>query len=71
MRRRVSLPVFMVVSLLVAALLSAGFFAFYNKSQLNVIKSFEKCSQKYPVMESYPAQCSTPGGKHFVQPQSK
>jgi len=31
------------------------------------IQSFEDCAKKYPVMESYPAQCNSPDGRHFVQ----
>lgn len=31
------------------------------------VNSFDECAQHYPVMESYPAQCNTPDGKHFVQ----
>jgi hypothetical protein len=30
------------------------------------INSFESCSARYPVMTSYPEQCRTKGGKHFV-----
>lgn len=33
-----------------------------------IINSFEECAaQGYPVMESYPRQCRTPGGKIFVE----
>ncbi len=32
-----------------------------------LITSFEECAQHYPVMESYPEQCNTPDGKHFVR----
>lgn len=35
------------------------------------ITNFEECAKIYPVMESYPAQCRTPDGKHFVQTISK
>lgn len=31
------------------------------------VSTFEECARYYPVMESYPAQCVTPDGKHFVQ----
>ncbi len=32
------------------------------------ITSFEDCAKAgYPVMESYPRQCTTPGGKFFVE----
>jgi len=29
--------------------------------------SFEECAALYPVMESYPRQCNTPSGGHFVE----
>ena len=31
------------------------------------INSFEECAAYYPVMESYPRQCNTPNGQHFVE----
>lgn len=31
------------------------------------INSFEECAAVYPVMESYPRQCRTPDGRHFVE----
>lgn len=31
------------------------------------ITSFEKCAEKYAVMESYPRQCRTPDGNLFVE----
>jgi hypothetical protein len=32
------------------------------------ITSFKECEAAgYPIIESYPRQCSTPGGKHFVE----
>ncbi|MEK7579192.1 MAG: Gmad2 immunoglobulin-like domain-containing protein [Patescibacteria group bacterium] len=33
----------------------------------STITSFEECAKYYPVMESYPEQCNTPGGKHFTR----
>lgn len=32
-----------------------------------VVTNFEECALHYPVMESYPPQCNTPDGRHFVQ----
>lgn len=32
------------------------------------INSFDDCAKYYPVMESYPEQCRTPDGRHFVRP---
>ena len=31
------------------------------------VNSFEECAALYPVLESYPRQCNTPDGKHFVE----
>lgn len=32
------------------------------------VKNFEECKAAgYPIMESYPRQCSVPGGKFFVE----
>jgi hypothetical protein len=32
------------------------------------VSNFEECVKAgYPVMESYPRQCSTPSGKFFVE----
>lgn len=45
-----------------------------NKNQqqqsikINSINSFEECSKLgYPILESYPRQCTLPGGKFFVE----
>ena len=39
--------------------------SFYKESK---ISNFEECAAAgYPVGESYPRQCWTPGGKHFVE----
>jgi glucose/arabinose dehydrogenase len=39
---------------------------------ISIIKSFEECVEAgNPVMESYPRQCSTEEGKHFVEIISK
>lgn len=58
-----------VLILFVAILVVVGAVSFYlfNKQQMASINSFEDCAKKYSVMESYPAQCNTPDGKHFVQ----
>lgn len=31
------------------------------------VNSFEECAALYPVLESYPEQCNTPEGQHFVR----
>lgn len=35
-------------------------------TSMGAITTFEECAALYPVMESYPEQCNTPDGKHFV-----
>lgn len=59
-----------VLLLFVVLLLAAGGFGgyyLYNQQKLISINSFEECAKYFPVMESYPEQCSTPDGKHFVK----
>lgn len=58
------------VIILVLLCVGAGIFAFFtyrDKQKEASITSFEQCAKYYPIMESYPAQCSTPSGKHFTQ----
>ncbi len=38
-----------------------------SKSTTKTISSFAECAKKYPVMESFPRQCATPSGQHFVE----
>jgi hypothetical protein len=44
-------------------------FSFWKKSDVPTqILSFDDCANAgYPVMESYPRQCNTPEGQHFVE----
>jgi hypothetical protein len=37
-----------------------------RRNQPPVVNSFEECAQHYPIMESYPAQC-TDGHNSFTQ----
>jgi hypothetical protein len=39
----------------------------YSPKPKPEITTFEQCAALYPVMESYPEQCNTPDGKHFVR----
>ena len=40
-----------------------------NNNQTATVTDFDSCvAAGYPVMESYPPQCTTPDGKHFIQP---
>lgn len=65
--------VFILIGLIVTLLIGgAGYFIYQNNFQnIRNINSFEDCAKYYPVMESYPAQCNTPDGRHFVQELSE
>ncbi len=57
----------LVLIVLVAAALVAGN-ALYSHIDTEGITSFEQCAAAgYPVGESYPRQCWTPSGEHFVE----
>lgn len=61
-----------ILILALSGLVLIGFGTYYFKNNLKSINSFEDCAKAgYPVMESYPAQCNTPDGKHFVQQLSE
>jgi len=65
---------FLVIAILAIAVASAaGYFVFSQnlKQKIASINSFEECARHYPVMESYPEQCNTPDGKHFVRELSE
>jgi hypothetical protein len=54
--------------LIVIIILAAGGLWYWNSQPAAVITSFEECAGAgNPVMESYPAQCRTKDGQHFVQ----
>ena len=56
--------VIVIVIILVVAV-SLVIISFYKESK---ISNFEECAAAgYPVGESYPRQCWTPGGKHFIE----
>jgi hypothetical protein len=63
--------IFMLVIGLVfgAALVAGGYYGLQQeqKTKVAAINSFKDCAKLFPVMESYPAQCNTSDGKHFVQ----
>lgn len=64
----------LIIGLVIGGAIVGGFYYGYNQEQKNKLKainSFEDCAAKYPVMESYPAQCNTPDGRHFVQELSE
>lgn len=39
----------------------------FQDERVRSVDSFEECADLYPVMESYPRQCRTPDGRHFVE----
>lgn len=56
-----------LIGLVILAGLSYGTYSYFEQQKIKSIHSFEQCAKLYPVMESYPAQCNTPDGRHFVQ----
>ena len=57
--------IFLVVILAVPLL--AGYYFFNGEAKKAAINSFDKCVEAgYPVMESFPEQCSVPGVGTFV-----
>lgn len=65
-----------LATLVVILFLGIVFFGRYYavKNQIIVkdtVDTFEECAKYYPVMESYPEQCNTPDGGHFVNPDQE
>lgn len=58
--------IFLVLFLIVGVAIVSAVLIF-DQNRKAAVNSFEECAKLYPVMESYPAQCNTPDGKHFVQ----
>ena len=63
--------IFVIVGILILAGICFGGYVFYQQKKLASISDFESCAQYYPVMTSYPGQCNTPDGRHFVQELSE
>lgn len=51
---------------IVAAAITVYAFLTIVKPTPAAITNFDQCAAKYPILESYPEQCNTPGGQHFV-----
>lgn len=66
-----------LATLVVLLFLGIVFFGRYHAAKNKVIvkdivvDTFEECAKYYPVMESYPEQCNTPDGRHFVNLDQK
>lgn len=48
--------------------LASGIILIAQLTRSPEINDFESCAAKYPVRESYPEVCGTPGGKTFTNP---
>ena len=63
--RRIILVVLFIFFLVMIIL---GFVFWQNSQKIASISSFEECANAgYPIMESYPEQCTTPDGRSFTQ----
>src|SRR3989344_3994477 len=71
MQKGFSTILIILAVLITAVLIGMGGFYFFNQQRLKNITDFKYCSKFYPVMESYPGQCNTPDGRHFVQELSE
>lgn len=62
---------YFIGALIALILIGIAMFIAYNQQTRQssiVITNFEECIKAgNPVLESYPAQCRTPDGKHFVE----
>ena len=57
-----------IVAIVLVILLAAIAYFVFNVYTVKQINSFAECAKRYPVLTSYPAQCNTPDGRHFVEP---
>jgi hypothetical protein len=67
---RRNVKILLLVSFILILLGAAGYGAanYVKQKKVKDINNFEECAKAgYPVLESYPAQCNTPDGRHFVQ----
>ncbi len=66
-QRGIGTVIILSLLLIVGVAVASAVFVFDQSNKASSVNSFEDCAGLYPVMESYPAQCNTPDGKHFVQ----
>jgi hypothetical protein len=60
--------IFFYIFILVFLVAAAYFISSMRKKPAVRVTSFEECTQAgYPVMQSYPEQCTTPQGKIFMK----
>ena len=59
------------LSLILVIIVGSGVYFLLNQQRSlpqQTITNFEECAKAgYPIWESYPGQCSTPDGRHFVE----
>ena len=71
-QRGIATSIILIIFLLSGIAIVSAYFVFSQKQQrAKAINSFEDCAKYYPVMESYPQQCSTPNGRHFTNESNK
>lgn len=70
MQKGFSLVIVLIILVILAGLVYGGY-SYFQQQKIKGINSFEECGKYYPIMESYPAQCNTPDGRHFVQELSE
>lgn len=56
-----------VAGMLLFGIVAAFGWQRFSRQQAPSITTFEECAKAYPVGESYPRQCWTPEGGHFVE----
>lgn len=72
-QRGIATSIILILFLILGIAAVSGYFIFsQNQQKLAAINSFDDCAKAgYPIMESYPEQCNTPDGKHFVRELSE
>jgi hypothetical protein len=64
MRRSLKWVLLIIV---VLAVVSLAIFIWAGKNRSMQITDFDSCAKKYPVMLTYPEQCSIPNGPTFTK----
>ncbi|MFA5197074.1 MAG: hypothetical protein WC437_01455 [Patescibacteria group bacterium] len=59
--------IILVVTLVIIAVVYGIIIKADTKSTKDKITNFETCSQKYPILQTYPEICKTPDGKSFTK----
>ncbi len=67
MQKGFSSIIIALIGLIILVGVSGGGYILYQQQKLKSITDYESCSKHYPVLLSYPGQCNTPDGRHFIQ----